>query len=90
MPIAWYGNDEQKEKFLTAATSDPTGEYLGGWTASEPPGNPSGTANFDIDLPRPAGVGLTAVLDGDDYIVNGRKYWPSSAGWDEQGTNAGS
>lgn len=89
MPVAWYGSDEQKERFLRAATSDPTGEYLGGWTASEPPGNPSGTANFDIPLPRPAGVGLTAVRDGDDYIVNGRKYWPSSAGWDERGVNAG-
>lgn len=42
MPIAWYGSDEQKERFLRAATSDPTGEYLGGWTASEPPGNPPG------------------------------------------------
>jgi alkylation response protein AidB-like acyl-CoA dehydrogenase len=89
MPIAWYGSPEQKEQFLTAATSDPTGEYLGGWTASEPPGNPSGTANFDIPLPRPAGVGLTAERDGDVFVVNGRKYWPSSAGWDERGVNAG-
>src|SRR5919112_6149493 len=89
MPVSWYGTQEQKERFLRAATSDPTGEFLGGWTASEPPGNPSGTANFDIPLPRPAGVGLTAVPDGDDFVVNGRKYWPSSAGWDEQGVNAG-
>jgi nitroalkane oxidase len=88
MPVSWYGSEEQKERFLGAATSDPTGEYLGGWTASEPPGNPSGTANFDIPLPRPAGVGLTATLDGDHYVINGRKYWPSSAGWDEQGVNA--
>jgi alkylation response protein AidB-like acyl-CoA dehydrogenase len=87
MPVAWYGSDEQKERFLTAATSDPTGEFLGGWTASEPPGNPSGTANFDIPLPRPAGVGLTATLDDDHYVLNGRKYWPSSAGWDERGVN---
>lgn len=89
MPIAWYGSDEQKERILRAATSDPTGTYLGGWTASEPPGNPAGTANFDIPLPRPAGVGLTAVRDGDHFVVNGRKYWPSSAGWDETGVNAG-
>ncbi|WP_433503605.1 acyl-CoA dehydrogenase family protein [Pseudonocardia halophobica] len=89
MPIAWYGSDEQKDRFLRAATSDPTGEYLGGWTASEPPGNPAGTANFDIPLPRPAGVGLIAERDGDHFVVNGRKYWPSSAGWDERGVNAG-
>ena len=63
MPVSWYGTQEQKERFLRAATSDPTGEFLGGWTASEPAGNPSGTANFDIPLPRPAGVGLTATRD---------------------------
>jgi hypothetical protein len=85
--VSWYGSQEQKERFLRAATSDPTGEFLGGWTASEPPGNPSGTANFDIPLPRPAGVGLTASRDGDAYVLTGRKYWPSSAGWDEQGVN---
>lgn len=88
MPVSWYGTEEQKERFLGAATSDPTGEFLGGWTASEPPGNPSGTANFDIPLPRPAGVGLTATRDGDSFIINGRKYWPSSPGWDAQGVNA--
>ena len=87
MPIAWYGNEEQKERWLTAATSDPTHTFLGGWTASEPPGNPSGTANFDIPLPRPAGVGLIALRDGDEFVIHGRKYWPSSPGWDAQGVN---
>ncbi len=88
MPVSWYGTEEQKDRFIGAATSDPTGEYLGAWTASEAPGNPSGTANFDIDLPRPAGVGLVATRDGDDYVINGRKYWPSSPGWDGQGTGS--
>ncbi|WP_416429739.1 acyl-CoA dehydrogenase family protein [Paenarthrobacter nicotinovorans] len=87
MPIAWYGTEEQKEKWIGAATSDPTGTYLGGWTASEPPGAGSGTANFDIDSPRPAGVGLTAERKGDVFILNGRKRWPSAAGWDGQGAN---
>jgi alkylation response protein AidB-like acyl-CoA dehydrogenase len=77
MPISWYGTEEQKKRSTGAATSDPTGTYLGGWTASEPPGEASGTANFDIDRPRPAGVALIATRDGDDYIINGRKYWPS-------------
>ncbi|MGB3485528.1 MAG: acyl-CoA dehydrogenase family protein [Mycobacterium sp.] len=85
-PIYWYGTEEQKKKWLGAATSDPTGTFLGGWTASEPPGNGSGTANFDIDRPRPAGVGLIAERKGDKIILNGRKYWPSSPGWDGQGT----
>lgn len=87
MPIAWYGSEEQKERFLTAATSDESGVFLGGWTASEPPGNSSGTANFDIPLPLPAGIGVTAIRDGDEYVIDGRKYWPSSPGWDGQGVD---
>jgi nitroalkane oxidase len=87
MPVVWYGSDEQKERFLRAATSDPSGEYLGGWTASEPAGMPGGTANFDVPLPRPAGIGVIAERDGDSYVLNGRKYWPSSPGWDAQGTS---
>ena len=87
MPVLWYGSDEQKERFLRAATSDPSGEYLGGWTASEPAGTPGGTANFDVPLARPAGIGVIAERDGDSYVLNGRKYWPSSPGWDAQGTN---
>ena len=87
MPVIWYGSEEQKDRFLRAATSDPTGEYLGGWTASEPAGTPGGTANFDVPLPRPAGIGVIAERDGDDFVLNGRKYWPSSPGWDARGTN---
>src|SRR5258708_33236399 len=28
MPVLWYGSEEQKKRFLGAATSDPTGTYL--------------------------------------------------------------
>jgi alkylation response protein AidB-like acyl-CoA dehydrogenase len=28
MPVLWYGSEEQKTRFLGAATSDPTGTYL--------------------------------------------------------------
>jgi alkylation response protein AidB-like acyl-CoA dehydrogenase len=87
MPVSWYGSEEQKRRFIGDATSDPTGEYLSGWTASEPPGSPSGTANFDGPFPRPAGVGLTARREGDYFVINGKKRWPSSGGWDAQGTN---
>ena len=32
------------------------------------------------------GIGVTATLDGDDYVLNGRKYWPCNvAGWDGAG-----
>ena len=87
MPVVWYGSEEQKDRLLRAATSDPSGEYLGGWTASEPAGTPGGTANFDVPLPRPAGIGVIAEREGDEYVLNGRKYWPSSPGWDARGTN---
>jgi alkylation response protein AidB-like acyl-CoA dehydrogenase len=86
LPVFWYGNEEQKKRFLGAATSDPTGTYLGAWTVSEPSGGTSGTANFDSPLPK-AGLGLTAVRDGSKFILNGKKKWSSSAGWDSLGTN---
>ncbi|MDP9901757.1 acyl-CoA dehydrogenase family protein [Variovorax ginsengisoli] len=87
MPVSWYGSEEQKKRFIGAATSDPTHEYLGGWTAGEPPGGTGGTANFDSPLAA-AGIGLTAVLDGDHYILNGTKKWSSAGGWDARGVNA--
>lgn len=88
MPLVWFGNDEQKEKWLTEACNDPTHTYLAGWVVSEPAGSPGGTANFDHPDPK-AGIQLIADRDGDEYVLNGRKYWPSSAGgWDLQGANA--
>jgi alkylation response protein AidB-like acyl-CoA dehydrogenase len=86
MPVLWYGSDEQKKRFLNAATSDPTGTYLSAWTAGEPPGGTGGTANFDSPLPK-AGIGMTAVRQGDHFVINGKKKWSSSPGWDGLGTN---
>jgi alkylation response protein AidB-like acyl-CoA dehydrogenase len=54
MPVAWYGSEEQKRKWIGAATSDKNHEYLAGWTVSEPAGTPGGTANFDHLGVRPA------------------------------------
>jgi acyl-CoA dehydrogenase len=89
MPVWYWGTEEQKDKFLRAATSDPTGEYIVGYAASEPPGTPGGTANFDNPRPYPAGIGVTAKLEGKEYVINGRKYWPCNvAGWDGKGANA--
>jgi len=90
LPIYWFGTEEQKRKWLREATSDPTGEYLAGWVVSEPAGTPGGTANFDHPDPHPVGVGLTAeyVKGRGEYVLNGSKYWPSSAGgWDLKGAN---
>jgi nitroalkane oxidase len=89
LPVWYWGTDEQKDRFLRAATSDPSGEYIVGYAVSEPAGTPGGTANFDAPSPHPVGIGVTARQDGDDYVLNGRKYWPCNvAGWDGQGANA--
>ena len=47
MPVWYYGTEEQKERFIGTATSDPSGEFIVGYAASEPAGTPGGTANFD-------------------------------------------
>ena len=88
MPVWYWGNEEQKDRYLRAATSDPTGEYIVGYAVSEPAGAPGGTANFDAPMPAPVGIGVTAIRDGDDYVLNGRKYWPCNVGgWDAKGAN---
>ena len=90
MPLVWFGSEEQKKKWLGEATSDPDGGYLAGWAVSEPAGMPGGTACFDHPDPHPVGHGTTARLDraNGEYVINGRKYWPSSsAGWDLKGAN---
>lgn len=90
MPIAWFGSEEQKQKWLGEATTDPRGEYIAGWTVSEAAGTPGGTANFDGPAPYPAGIGLVAHHDRGrgEYVLNGTKYWPcNSGGWDLKGAN---
>ncbi len=90
MPLAWFGSEEQKRKWIGEATSDPRGEYIAGWTVSEAAGSPGGTANFDHPGGAPAGIGLLARRDKGrgEYILDGRKLWPCNAGgWDLQGAN---
>jgi alkylation response protein AidB-like acyl-CoA dehydrogenase len=57
---------------------------------SEAPGAPGGTANFDHPAAYPVGIGVTAAYDkaNGEYVLNGRKFWPSSsAGWDMKGAD---
>jgi alkylation response protein AidB-like acyl-CoA dehydrogenase len=87
MPVAWFGSEEQKRKWIGEATSDPRGEYIAGWTVSEA----AGTANFDHPGPIPHGIGLIARHDKGrgEYVLNGTKHWPCNAGgWDLKGANA--
>ncbi|SNR38001.1 acyl-CoA dehydrogenase [Haloechinothrix alba] len=88
MPVWYYGTEEQKKRFIGGATSDTSGEFIVGYAASEPPGMPGGTANFDAPAVGGAGMNVTAVQDGDDIVLNGRKYWPCNVGgWDNLGAN---
>ena len=88
MPVWYYGTHEQKERFIGGATSDTSNEFIVGYAASEPAGSPGGTANFDAPAIGGAGMGVTATLDGDEYVMNGKKYWPCNVGgWDNQGAN---
>ncbi len=86
MPIYWFGTEAQKRKWIGAATDDPRGEYLAGWTVSEP----GGTANYDHPGAAPAGVQVHAEFDAakNEWELNGTKYWPTNAGgWDLKGAD---
>ncbi len=69
LPILYYGNDEQKKKYLPKLA---TGEWVGAYCLTEP------GAGSD------ANAGKTkAVLsdDGKHYILNGQKMWITNAGF---------
>lgn len=53
------GTEEQKQKYLTRLAA---GEWLGGWSLTEP--------NAGSDA---GGTQTTAVLDGDEWVLNGSK-----------------
>lgn len=65
-PIAAFGTEEQKKKYLTPLAK---GEHLGafGLTESEAGSDAGGTQT-------------TAVLDGDNYILNGNKIFITNGG----------
>jgi alkylation response protein AidB-like acyl-CoA dehydrogenase len=64
--IAHFGTEEQKRKHLTALAS---GEKLGAFCLTEP------EAGSDA-----GGLKSTAVLDGDHYVLNGRKCFITNGG----------
>lgn len=59
--ILAFGNEEQKTKWLPKLA---TAEWIGAWGLTE--------ANTGSDALR---MQTTAVLDGDDYVINGAKNW---------------
>ena len=60
-PILAYGSEEQKQRWLPKLAS---GEVIGCFGLTEP--------DFGSN---PGGMTTTAVKDGDDWIINGRKMW---------------
>lgn len=61
-----FGDEEQRRRWVPKMA---TGELLGAFALSE--------AHTGSDA---ASIKATAVRDGDDYIVNGTKFWVTSAG----------
>src|SRR6202012_1544251 len=66
LPIQLAGSDELKQRFLPKCAS---GEWSPAFALSEP------EAGSD-----PAGMKTTAVLDGDEWVINGAKNWISNLG----------
>lgn len=64
-PILTYGTEEQKQKYLVPLAS---GEKLGAFALTEP------GAGTDASMQK-----STAVLDGDEYIINGSKVFITNA-----------
>ena len=62
-----YGNDEHKEKYLKPLLN---GEIRSAFGMTEP-----GVASSDA-----TNMQASAVLDGDEYVINGEKWWTSGAG----------
>jgi len=82
LPILLGGTPEQCSRLLVPFLAK-TGAPLAGFCSSEP----GGSANA-ASPPPGQGVRTTAKLQGDHWIINGRKKWVSSAtGWDRKGAD---
>lgn len=65
-PILYFGTEEQKQKYVPKLAS---GKYLGAFCLTEP------SAGSDA-----ASLKTSAVIDGDDYILNGSKVFITNGG----------
>jgi alkylation response protein AidB-like acyl-CoA dehydrogenase len=79
-PVYEAGTPEQIARFVAPFLAD-SGAPVAAMAYSEP----GGSANFDAAAPA-EGTRTTAVPDGDEWVVNGRKAWASHlSGWDGDG-----
>ncbi|RPD46401.1 acyl-CoA dehydrogenase [Hymenobacter sediminis] len=69
LPILYFGNEEQKAKYLPGLTS---GELMGAYCLTEP-----GSGSDAL------GAKTKAILteDGEHYVLNGQKMWITNAGF---------
>ena len=69
LPIALYGNEDQKKKYLPKLVS---GEYMGAYCLTEPgAGSDANSGKTKAEL----------TSDGKHYKINGQKIWISNAGF---------
>jgi alkylation response protein AidB-like acyl-CoA dehydrogenase len=69
MPIMYYGNKDQRERYVTKLAS---GEFLGAYCLTEPgAGSDANSGKTNAKL----------TEDGKHYILNGQKMWITNAGF---------
>lgn len=71
LPILYYGNDEQKEKYLPKLA---TGEYKASYCLTEP------DAGSDANAGK---TKATLTEDGKHYLLNGQKMWITNGGFSD-------
>ncbi|WNS73615.1 acyl-CoA dehydrogenase [Bacillus sp. DTU_2020_1000418_1_SI_GHA_SEK_038] len=69
-PIYYFGTEEQKQEWLVPMAK---GETMGAFGLTEP--------NAGSDA---GGTRTRAVLDGDEWVINGEKCWITNAGYSRQ------
>ncbi|MBE9511286.1 MAG: acyl-CoA dehydrogenase family protein [Bacteroidetes bacterium] len=69
LPILYYGNDQQKEKYLPKLAS---GEWKGAYALTEP------NAGSDANAGK---TNATLSEDGKHYLLNGQKMWITNSGF---------
>lgn len=80
-PVMGHGTEDQKRRMLAPFLDGRNPAPVAAMAFSEP----GGTANFDAPSPAP-GLQTTAVLDGDEWVINGEKEWAAYlSGWDGGG-----
>lgn len=81
MPVFLAGTPAQQQELLAPFLTR-TGAPLASLANSEP----GGSANYAAPAPA-VGVRTTARLEGDEWVINGRKKWMNGAGWDGRGAD---